>query len=110
MGRKKRRREREERRLDRLARRANGEGRRARNFAAEEAPTYTKITKELLSKDKELKEMNGTFTTESLATKFEISKSKTTNIIRIFNGLKIVKEVLLHLIISFVTLLLFFNL
>ena len=86
---KKRRREREERRLDRLARRANGEGsRRARNFAAEEAPTYTKITKELLSKDKELKEMS-TFTTESLATKFEISKSKTTNIIRIFNGLKI---------------------
>ena len=97
---KKRRREREERRLDRLARRANGEGsRRARNFAAEEAPTYTKITKELLSKDKELKEMS-TFTTESLATKFEISKSKTTNIIRIFNGLRIVKEVLHHTILK----------
>ena len=92
-----------------ISRDTHGEGRRARNFAAEEAPTYTKITKELLSKDKELKEMS-TFTTESLATKFEISKSKTTNIIRIFNGLKIVKEVLLHLIISFVTLLLFFNL
>ena len=92
--RKKRRREREERRLDRLARRANGENRKARNFAAEEAPTYTEITKKLLSKDKEMKEMNGrTFTTESLANKFDISKSKTTNIIRIFNGLKIVKEV-----------------
>ena len=92
--RKKRRREREERRLDRLTRRANGENRKARNFAAEEAPTYTEITKKLLSKDKEMKEMNGrTFTTESLANKFDISKSKTTNIIRIFNGLKIVKEV-----------------
>ena len=92
MQRKKRRREREERRQARMTRRASGKKMKVRDFAVEEAPVYKEIVKKLLSSQSELKEM-GSFTTVSLATKFEFDKNKTTHIVRVFLGLKIVKEV-----------------
>ena len=92
MQRKKRRREREERRQAWMTRRASGKKMKVRDFEAEDAPKYKEIVKKLLSSQSELKEM-GSFTTVSLATKFEFDKNKTTHIVRVFLGLKIVKEV-----------------
>ena len=92
----KKRREREERRRRRLERKGLAGGERKRRSFKDEAPVYLSLTKTLLKKGQELREL-GHFTVDKLAELlFEgNNKIKLTNILRIFVGLKIVKQVLL---------------
>ena len=95
MKKKRRRREREERRMRRLYRRERRVNRKQQNFK-EDGPVYLKVAKKLLKVGQaELQGEKENFTVEELAaTYFEGAHTKKLIcILRIFNGLKIVKQV-----------------
>ena len=95
MKKKRRRREREERRMRRLYRRERRVNRKQQNFK-EDGPTYLRVAKKLLKLGRtELQGEKENFTIDDLvATYFEGAHTKKlTYILRIFNGLKIVKQV-----------------